>query len=605
MFLATTAIDDFWDRKSKIVFLGEWCLLYGKSAAWKDLDYTVCDYPWDTMQVRQASDYCVALCESLLEYLTQFLNDLNGKNYSTRYWRTIIGSWLIRYVEALYDRYVCVEKAVQRYGQLRTWGLAETLPVPYDYKSFEKSYIDDLWNLRVFTEACEYLGITVELYKDIPAASKSGADAGNEPNGGSLKDYYYRLEDVFYKRVGNKAPVLFSHVYLPKTDSLKFVAPSNKMGFSCDFGLLEKKLGKAQLSANEETRASLVESLALHFKDDRFAKFLVTTLKHNFPLLYLEGYTWAMDVVSPYLKHMPSAVVTAIGLRASRALPFLAAEMSERGSKIITLQHGGSFGTVKISPMELHDQVVSDEYWTWGWEEGLSGQCRRLPSLLLNKYTNSDKGSDGEKSIDASAGVKVLYCGNSVPRYLYLIWSNPMGPQWKNYIEWQHRWVAGLSDKVVEHVLLRLSNIDDAYGWSQKERLLDKFPDIALDDYSFSLAHQLLKHDIIVIDSNHTVMLESLVANKPTILFWNPKHNELRAAAQEYYDELSAAGILHYSPEEAAEKVNSIFSDPYQWWLSEETQKARINFCNRFAYTEKESFKAWKKELSNLTQRVK
>ena len=47
-FLVTTAIEDTWPKNGEpILFLGEWCRLYGRKNQWEKLDAVVAPYHWD------------------------------------------------------------------------------------------------------------------------------------------------------------------------------------------------------------------------------------------------------------------------------------------------------------------------------------------------------------------------------------------------------------------------------------------------------------------------------------------------------------------------------------------------------------------------------
>jgi putative transferase (TIGR04331 family) len=77
--------------------------------------------------------------------------------------------------------------------------------------------------------------------------------------------------------------------------------------------------------------------------------------------------------------------------------------------------------------------------------------------------------------------------------------------------------------------------------------------------------------------------LESLSANIPTIIYWNPRYWELRSSAIEDFLLLERAGIFHVSPESAAKKINEVWDDVDVWWKSEDVQSARQYICNKYA----------------------
>ena len=57
----------------------------------------------------------------------------------------------------------------------------------------------------------------------------------------------------------------------------------------------------------------------------------------------------------------------------------------------------------------------------------------------------------------------------------------------------------------------------------------------------------------------------------------------MRDNAKPYYQLLINAGILHLTPESIAKKVNEIWNNVDAWWMQNKVQKARKEFCDRYA----------------------
>jgi putative transferase (TIGR04331 family) len=96
---------------------------------------------------------------------------------------------------------------------------------------------------------------------------------------------------------------------------------------------------------------------------------------------------------------------------------------------------------------------------------------------------------------------------------------------------------------------------------------------------------ELLDNTRIYISTyNATTYLESLSRNLPTIIFWNPKHSELRDTALPYFEKLRSVGIFHDTPESAARQMASVWNDVSSWWESAEVQAVRVDFCDRYAH---------------------
>ena len=88
-------------------------------------------------------------------------------------------------------------------------------------------------------------------------------------------------------------------------------------------------------------------------------------------------------------------------------------------------------------------------------------------------------------------------------------------------------------------------------------------------------------------------MLEPLAADIPTILFWDPRHWEMRPAAEPYFDLLRAGEILHDSPEAAAAHCRGVMSEKAGWWRQPSVRQARHTFIRRFALVDGDWQASW------------
>ena len=108
------------------------------------------------------------------------------------------------------------------------------------------------------------------------------------------------------------------------------------------------------------------------------------------------------------------------------------------------------------------------------------------------------------------------------------------------------------------------------------------------------------KVKIVVVDHPHTTFIEALTVNVPCIFYWDHEAYLMRPEAERYFELLRNAGILFKNPLSAAKKLSEIFDNPMEWWLEDSVQKARIEFCNRYAYTRKDWVKIWAAELRKV-----
>src|SRR2546428_8831304 len=163
MFLATTALDEFWRKDADaILFLGTWCLRFDSRRMWEKLPHKVLPSPWnDRPRFYEAATYVDALGERLLPALSRYLNEVHGERHGDRYWRILIGPWLMHAVHATYDRYVLLSEAA-KLGAIDTIGLDPAdYRVPATTVEHHVALKGDLYNLQLFTQILEQQGMDV------------------------------------------------------------------------------------------------------------------------------------------------------------------------------------------------------------------------------------------------------------------------------------------------------------------------------------------------------------------------------------------------------------------------------------------------------------
>ena len=159
-FLATTALEEFWDTSQRLLFLGHWCCRYSRKGRWQAPENRVMPSPWDDPdRFRQAYDYLNEVYERALTCLTGTMNDIHRTRHSERYWRILLGPWLLHYLQVLYDRYISLVEAFKKYPDLTTMGLSkECFVTPRDTRECIDLLLEDHYNLQIITRILKKLG---------------------------------------------------------------------------------------------------------------------------------------------------------------------------------------------------------------------------------------------------------------------------------------------------------------------------------------------------------------------------------------------------------------------------------------------------------------
>ena len=84
---------------------------------------------------------------------------------------------------------------------------------------------------------------------------------------------------------------------------------------------------------------------------------------------------------------------------------------------------------------------------------------------------------------------------------------------------------------------------------------------------------------------NSTGYLEAFGSDLPVIVFWDPVACPVRGSAIPYFEDLKRVGLLHESPESAAEHVAAVWDDVGGWWTSAGVRAVLPRFTDRYCRT--------------------
>ncbi len=582
IFLATTALSDFWEKDRPILFLGKWCLLYNKKEEWSDLSYELIDDIWKKSEnLYKASIYCDGLYEKFLPSLSDIMNEIHNETHNVEYWRIILGPWFLYFVNILYDRYLCLRKAFKKFPELTTTVLSENCYVtPFDFSEFRNNSVRDYYNLQLYSQIINLMGYSMpeKEYHPLDDVIEKHINK-NRSSLKQLKLLLIQLGQLCNSITIRKFSILSYNLYLPYFTLLKMMYYS-KMRIVPLFPI--KLFNQKDFHLNKAAR-SKISSIQISKKKDDFQRILVESLAVNLPIIYLEGYSELKNLVLQKLKKNPKAIVSATGWVHDESFKIFSANKNEKGTKLICFQHGGLYGVELFDNAEDHEYKICDLFISWGWN------CPNNAKIIPLPNPNPKFSKPLKKKIIKNG--HILFSSANFPRYCDQLRSLPVGPGVETYIEWDHRFVSALSDKVHEQAIFRLYPYE--YGWYHREQLRNAFPKIELDNYSLSFSKMLRKSRLFICSDNQTTFLESFGINIPTIMFINPRQWKIKENVKPYYNQLERVGILFYSPEEAARKVNSVFENPLSWWNSAEVQSVRSEFLSMFSLSTKSSIKDW------------
>lgn len=585
-YLVTTPDERTWYQDKPVVFLGEWCRLYERQNVWESLDAKIVPpYGWAVGQKDADFSYVQNLYEQLLIELSDALNHYHGTDHSLRYWRILIGPWLHTFTNILFNRWATIQHAI------RDFAIAETVilefpveqMIPNSQNEFERNHVSHQWNHHVFgrilsgwtSVPCKRVAARA-LVEGLPNESQSAPHTISRRLRRGLAKGLYLLSCLLTR----PTDVFFINSYLP-----------HKQDF-----LLQLALGQIPKLWRTQTEPQVAPDLRVRERfrlvnetHKGFEQCIRAMIVEQIPVLYLEGYHALNLAVStmPWPAR-PKVIFTSNSAHGDEIFKAWTAGKTELGFPYVMAQHGGLYGTGKYpNQFEIREVATVDRYLTWGWTDNNPKHYPCVATKLIGQPMGT---------WDPAGGLLQVTMLNM--RYTRDPWD--IAAQQAEYQEEQFRFAAHLPESIRSVLLVRLSRAAASHGYPRDEIWKVRHPDVRLDDGNTSIEILIRRSRLFVYTYNSTGFLETLGRNIPTIMFWNPKHWELRPSAQPYFDRLKQAGILHDTPESAAEKIASVWESVESWWSQNEVQGARVYFCNRFARVPEKPIREMKVALRSV-----
>ena len=575
MFLALTADQRFVENGVPTTLLGEWCRRPGSSLSSGSREDVVAYVFDDRARLFKAYRYIDSVYKNVLPKFEAALNRIHGTTYSTRYWEILAGYWLREYLEVLYERYACVLSARDRLHGAKVrllsrssyWTLEDGL-------DFERRCVTDLYNHQLYSQIIEHLGgfsiSHVEIEdKDWKLPGLTGLRVRAISR---LKDLV-RWISLLCSR--------WNRIYFCAT----YFSPRVLLGLAWRLRLFPTvDTPRFRYGANNECNVRLREELGRIEGRDEFERLICATLPDNTPRIYVENFGALKSSIHRFFPKRTKLIATANAFSVNEGFKLWAAEQAELyKTPYVIMQHGGHYGCGLWNSSEDYETRIADQFLTYGWDDRTNSNvtpfyASRLPNSKDDRIQGDPKGD-------------IMWVLVSFPRYSYTMYSVPVGPQFRSYLEDQAHFLEALGGETRRLVKCRPYSIE--YGWSDMEFIRREVGPVTIEGRRGSILKRLHSVRLFVCTYNATAHLESMAANVPTLLYWNPAHWEIRDSAKRLMDALHSADILHYTPEDAARKVEEIRDDTMGWWAQPEIQKLRADFCNVFARTSAEPAKTW------------
>lgn len=545
------------------VLAGPWCITRGgpnddsgccSAAAGFEEDagsFVMPPEPFESSEMLElAAGQARQLIVELAPQLAAELNVRHGVAHDARYWDFVLSPWLTRFCEVLVDRLHRSEGILRSFG-----GMELNVPVQSSGSRFVFADTQDFIMGGILDPQWNHWLLDRLLQRRWPSGWKrvEGPPVVREPKAEDQESLFRRLVrrlvfglpfpriKGFSLRESLRLSVVLLKNPTTRDDTLPLAALSVP-------GLLER------------------HPLPLGFSSADALKLAVELLPRSLLVARIPGDLGRKSPVRTRVVSVAACEDDAYRLRvaASRG----------RGCRMIFIQHGGEYGFVRTSVAYPMVEYRQHRFMTWGWTRhgDMPGNFLPLPHPQLAAIRGAHRETKPQ----------LLLVGTEMALLPYTLKSMLRGRQFFAYREDKARFLAALDPDMRMRTQYR-PYFDVPSSLADATWLLRRFPEVGR--CTGPLEPHLFGCRLLVLDHAGTTLGQALAANIPFLLFWRPDPGRFTPEVLPLLDGLREVGILHDTPEAAAEQAARVWSDVPGWW--ETTRDARKQWADLHALTVK------------------
>jgi putative transferase (TIGR04331 family) len=592
--LVLTAMQEIQKRNERIIYLGEWCNRYNQADANSLQAHEILKFHWDDREkLKRDYDYLERLHQSLLGSLTRCLNKLHHVEYPKRYWQILLDPWLFSYISVLFDRWETLKAAFNSEESYKIFffeASGQNFP-PYSYEDFiENAACNDLWNQHQYQKIINFefsKNCTVEELRGVDVFHQAQNSFSAPPKFGTLKKIAYRslllLGNYFQSR-----EVFFIGSGLSWLSALRLSIKFRKFLFA-DVLFRYRATSKNISVGLPFFESSKRGSVKIEFNSSsRFEDFLLQSIAYDLPCCLIEDYKLHIETINR-IKFKPKLIFTAFSHFNDYLAKFWIARNILNGVKLYILEHGGALPPYRYC--FNFEEDISDFRINWF-----------LPDHVKHIQLPPAKFLDRTPKI-------IFYLQRLIYRrdfctlianecHVWVVRAHfyPMVNQWTTSFKMSVDLFNALSSEV--RAKFRVRPYPASGGWNSAKKFANVFGIGKMSTHK-SIKKAFLSSKIILCTYPETTFSDAMASGVPVVLFYPHHLYELNPIALPLLELLKSAKIIFHEPVEAANHINEIWSDPYEWWNSSEVINARNEFYHQALNIKSTGLGQWLKLLND------
>ena len=406
MYLALTGLELDFIADTDFTCLGLWASCYRSNGFRNRSDIHFIDDPWnDRHKLISDYQYLSDLHQRVLRSLMNHLNDLHATNHSKRYWQILLDPWLCTYLANLYDKWLRLEAAFACNSHYRIATPIEDFPDQQSFFSGEINQLnqDDEWNHNLLLSMINHAykdSVVIDQLDNFKSRSKARVREKIIIKG--------RIYYVIKILIDNFTRLLFSFgIYNDIYLMINYLRPLSLARLNINLSQIPfygfnftNNPGDIELDCTKIE----FESIDVELGESLFERFVSKRIVRDLPLEFTSGFKHLSKNARRY--YIPRVIVSDNAHWFNTSFKHWMAYAHERGSKIITSQHGGSLCEGNTNQM-FFQEAISDHYITWSVPI-VENHIQLPPLKLANRKLKSSSKNKGS----------ISFLGLDRPRYL-------------------------------------------------------------------------------------------------------------------------------------------------------------------------------------------
>lgn len=599
-YFISTDLEMNFNYNEKKIIAGDWCFKnyknYKKDKNNKNLK--ILEKEWENEKILSKDyKYLEKIIDLYSNKLSVYLNSFNNKNFSHRFWKIILMSWLNIYISSQYYRWKIVNSIVKKKNSFNFY-LITNLDTSFkildtvDYYNFISSNSE--FNYKNFRRLIVYFkkkGAKINLVKkklpkklfinkkfDYPNRRFLSFSLNNSFN---FIIRFFNFISLFFLRKNN---IFIEKETFRKVDNIKINFLLKQLPTALYDGFDDKfKLRSIYNYLNQNKKKRSFCNLSNNKKikyQDQFTKYIDTYIIDDIPICFLEGFNNLM-LKAKKINFKPKIILSSFYHYFHELFKFwVAFSVENKTSKFFIVSHGSGY-VQKFSTCIKFENKICDKKINW-----CLPKCKNEIQLPATKFI-SFKNKKCQK--------KYLSFVDFKPQ-IYLSRIGELSRPFKddNFTEL----FININKKIKENFFY-FPYIPQNTSYNNIPTNLDKYLKTNQIGKKNSFLKNINKSKLIICTYPQTAFSESIISG-PTILLYNQKKEWfIDNKFKKIHAKLVKYKIVFNDPKKAALHINKNWDNIDRWWNSKNVKSAINEFIKQTCLISNNSINTWVKFLNN------